>query len=61
MKFTLDDDDMTAFDMAKVLKSERLGDVLKILDRYDAVALQRLHECVHDVMEHREAQKDAKG
>jgi len=59
MRFTLDDEEMLAFDMAKALTGENVAMVLDILAEYDPVALQRLHECVHDVMEHREAQKHA--
>lgn len=54
MTFTLDDEEMTAFDMAKALKESNIDAALKILDKYHPAALQRLHQCIHDVLEHKD-------
>jgi hypothetical protein len=44
---------MTAFDLAKALKQESMESILRTLGDYDPVQLQRLHESIHAVLEHK--------
>jgi hypothetical protein len=53
MNFCLDNEEMTAFDLAKALKQESMESILRTLGDYDPVQLQRLHESIHAVLEHK--------